>query len=552
MFLALARRTFLFLAFLLFVSFAVVFVHKLIEKEPYSMAAAVGAGATVAVMAVCCIGMVKTDDYLTPLHTRIFFLITAVIAGTLGLGLLIFFTVSNDYPASFLRSFGAVPAGIAAVYLFIAFTRIKEAYSLPAEYRPEGKRLVGAVLPLGVSIPALAVASVAALFTIKDLDVSTGLPDSVFEESENGDPVEDTSREVRAEEIFQLAKQAQRENGYRGSFDLFQQAADLGHAEAHYELALIYSGKGFLQDSGKAREHFEQAAEIGHLESTFRLGKAYRHGELGLKPDYAKARAYLEKAATEGHLDSQTQLGHLYNRGEGVEADHEAAFHWFLKAAEQGDPVAQNDVGIFYLNGTGTEKNTEKGIEWLTRAAEQGVAVAEYNLGRALYTGEIVAKDLDKAHTYFKRLADKEIPFGFQMIGLQYLHGQGSPKDENAAFEAFAEGAARGDTISQYYLGYCYLEGLGTEKNSSAALHYLGQAAAKNHPEAQLLLGHLNLGGTVILQDSLEAAKWFELAAQNGSEEAASELADLEAELTPDELAQVDERIAAFEYKPTE
>lgn len=549
MLLALIRRVFLFLAFLLLTSYGLIFIHALVQGGTISLTSGVGAGAAGFVLAVCWMGMVKTDDYLNPWHTRAFFGVTAAVIGIIGAALYCYFAFSDEHPSAYLVYFGMGPAGIAALFVVIAVIRIKEAYSLPSEYRPEASRFQWGILPISASVPALIIGAVALGLTVKEVKTISELRVADQDIPAETEVLDGIALQIRADETFQLAKRQQEMGHYRSAFDLFRQAADYGHVEADFELALIYTGEGYLRNMELARTHLEKAAAAGHQEAAFRLGKAFRHGELGLERDIAKARDYFETAAEAGHVEAQTQLGHVYNRGEGVEPDQEKAFHWFLKAAEQGDAIAQNDVGIFYLQGKGVEADPLKGIHWLTLAADAGVAVAEYNLGRALYTGEVVPQDYDRAHTYFQNLAEKNIPYGFQMLGLQYLEGKGPAKDETAAFEAFAEGAARRDTISQYYLGFCYLHGLGTEKDSSAALEHLGAAAAKGHLEAQLLLGQINLAGTAILQDKAEALKWFTLAAESGSNEAEAELKELEANMNSDEISEAAERIATFHAK---
>lgn len=535
MLLSLSRRFSLFLSSIFIVTFALIFVHSLHESGEFLwQAAAAGLVLSPLVLIWNWVALVKTDDYLIPPHTWWFFIGTAVLLLVGGVSLFGYFIFNQDhFPKPYLIYFGAIPAGIGAGYFIFALVRIKEAYVLPPEYRPHLHGPMWGVVPALFSLIGLVVAAGSLFLTVRDLQF-----EPQFDSTPRERPaVEDSERRALGEEFFQRAKEQQEENQYRHAFELFQKAAEFDHTEANYELGLIYSGDGYLRDLSLARGHFNTARENGHLEATYRLGRAYRHGELGATPDYERAREYLTAAAEAGHMEAQTQLGHLYNRGEGVAVDNEEAFRWFKKAAEQGDPVAQNDLGIFYTNGTGVERDPEEGFYWMGKAADQGVTVALYNLGRALHEGTLLPQDYERSFEYFSQLAEKNIPFGFQMVGLQYFEGQGVEQDYAAAVEAFSEGAARGNLPSKYYLGYCHLNGLGTEKDSSAAFELLEEAADDGHLEAQLLVGRLYLEGDVILQDRAGAAKWFSLAAENGSEKAAAELEALEPQLTDEERA---------------
>lgn len=528
-----------------FISFSLIFVHTLREGAPCSWQLGAGVGTALLVIFSSWIAMAKTDDYLVPKHARCFFIATAVTAAFPSLGLFCFFLFSEQFPESYLLSFGIAPALFSGFYIFFAAIRIREAYGLPPNYRPEAKTIVSGAIPLILSLPALVVSMVFLGSSIKTLRFESRFDTSLPEFEE--ETIDAVDRQLQSEELFQLAKAEQRREKYRSAFELFLQAADYGHPEADYELALFFSGEGYLRNLALAHDHFVKAHALGHLEATFRLGKIYRHGELGLEVDSTKAHDYLETAATAGHLEAQTQLGHLYNKGEGVPINPDRAFYWFHKAALQGDLVAQNDVGIFYLQGVGVEANATEGLRWITNAAEEGLTVAEYNLGRALYAGEIVPQDYERAFTYFTRLAEKYIAYGFLMVGQHYLNGHGVEQDLEAAFLAFAEGAGRGDTAAQYQLALCYLRGLGVESNSAAGISYLERAASRSNAEAQLLLGEIYLEGKLMLQDRAAAAAFFRAAVANGLEKAAPALAELESTLTAEEKSYAAERFAGLQ-----
>ena len=60
---------------------------------------------------------------------------------------------------------------------------------------------------------------------------------------------------------------------YRSAFEYLTKAAELGDAEAHYMLSIVYSdGLGVEKDEGKETHHLEEAAIGGHPYARYKLG----------------------------------------------------------------------------------------------------------------------------------------------------------------------------------------------------------------------------------------------------------------------------------------
>jgi hypothetical protein len=60
---------------------------------------------------------------------------------------------------------------------------------------------------------------------------------------------------------------------YSVAFEYFTKAAELGNAEAHYKLAVLYhDGEGVEKDERKAMHHLEEAAIGGHPTARYNLG----------------------------------------------------------------------------------------------------------------------------------------------------------------------------------------------------------------------------------------------------------------------------------------
>lgn len=156
--------------------------------------------------------------------------------------------------------------------------------------------------------------------------------------------------------------------------------------------------------------------------------------------------------------------------------------------ADRGDAKAQKDLALLYLRGEGVSKSIEKALEWLHKAAEQGLPEAQNNLG-VLYNNIDDIKDLSKSEYWYLKAASQ----GF--YGAQH---------NLAVFYEF-------DKI-----------------NYEKAAEYYQMAAIQGHPESQYNLGVLFLNGSGVPEDKKEAKKWFEMAAEQGNEEAKSALERME------------------------
>jgi TPR repeat protein len=81
-------------------------------------------------------------------------------------------------------------------------------------------------------------------------------------------------------------------------------------------------------------------AERGHAEAQFELALVYAGGEV-VPRDYVVAAKWLRKAADQGDAEAQTGLGTLYAYGDGVPKDETLAYQWLLLAGAQGSAFAK-------------------------------------------------------------------------------------------------------------------------------------------------------------------------------------------------------------------
>ena len=133
---------------------------------------------------------------------------------------------------------------------------------------------------------------------------------------QQSEPVKTVSAEEKAKNLAQLiesgsvdmiyskAFNANEEEDYATAFPLFQKAAEMGHSEAQYKLALLYKdGKGVDKNPEQAamllkkllEENAENINEYDRGGAQLALGEMYRDGK-GIPKDIEKARYWLKLA----------------------------------------------------------------------------------------------------------------------------------------------------------------------------------------------------------------------------------------------------------------
>ena len=167
--------------------------------------------------------------------------------------------------------------------------------------------------------------------------------------------------------------------------------ADQGHADAQYNLGLMYAnGEGVVEDDAEAVRWFRLAADQGLADAQVFLGMMYASGE-GVPEDDAEAVRWLRLAADQGLAEAvrwyrlaadqglagaQLFLGWMYANGRGVPEDDAEAAGWLRLAADQGLADAQVFLGMMYASGEGVPEDDAEAVRWLRLAADQGLAEA--------------------------------------------------------------------------------------------------------------------------------------------------------------------------------
>lgn len=268
-------------------------------------------------------------------------------------------------------------------------------------------------------------------------------------------------------------------------------------------------GQGVEQDHAEAVRLYRLAADQGNMDGQSNLGISYAKGE-GVTQDLAAAARWYRLAADQGHATAQYGLGRMYDFGQSVAQDHAEAARLYRLAADQGHTLAQYYLGLSYANGEGVTQNYAEAARWYRLAADQGHAGARINLG------------------------------------FQYYKGLGVRQDDAAATGLYRLVAEQGHASGQYHLGLSYEEGRSVEQDYAMAARLYSLSAAQNYDSALNNLGVLYQTGNGVPRDYVAAHALYTLAAQQDEEVAAENRDDLEAKMSPEQIAEAQRLVARW------
>ena len=221
--------------------------------------------------------------------------------------------------------------------------------------------------------------------------------------------------------------------------------------------------------------------------------------------DAAKANELFEQLYTLGDYRGAEMLASAYQKGDGVEQDDTKAMEWNFRAVNMGSGRGWANVGQMYEKGEGVPQSFEKAVMFYTLSMDEALAHPDfkgpryagvlYEKGFVTEAGETV-QDLEKAASYYLTAAD------------------------------------HGDVTACAAIGRFYQEGTGVEQSYELAAKYYLDATAGDHvvpgvAEAAFGLGSLYENGLGIEKDLEKAAACYQLAADNGIEEAQEALSRL-------------------------
>lgn len=166
------------------------------------------------------------------------------------------------------------------------------------------------------------------------------------------------------------------------SIHYLKKAAELGHSEARYRLAMQCFKAG---NQVEAVRHYEIAMDDSKLDISLRADCAFNVGasyDFENEPEIYIAIEYYEQAYEWGNSKAAYNLGRIYEEGctvieygtptteyEVIKRDLKKASHWYLKSAEMGYSDGMHRCAEWYKHGNGFLKNYEKAFDWILKAA---------------------------------------------------------------------------------------------------------------------------------------------------------------------------------------
>ncbi|WP_157231008.1 tetratricopeptide repeat protein [Kiloniella laminariae] len=203
-----------------------------------------------------------------------------------------------------------------------------------------------------------------------------------------------------------------------------------------------------------------------------------------------------------------------------------------LGKARQDDVCAANSLGYYYY----TQQNYRPSLEWWGKAADLGHARAALEMAMIHRDGLIPDPDLAEMNHRLRQAAELGQVHAQLELGLNYSEGSGVGKDLEQAMYWFEQAARQDYAAAQYLLGWYYwTDERGMDdiqgpyaSNDDKALYWTCLSAQQNDPEAQYELSKAySIGRGNLTADQDQRAAWRQKAADNGSEEALDEIAQL-------------------------
>jgi len=306
------------------------------------------------------------------------------------------------------------------------------------------------------------------------------------------------------------------------AFWYYLEAAKAGNLQAMYIVGCdYYDGKIIDQDGEEAVRWLQIPAENDHSRAQFILAECYRKG-LGVTKDATKAVSYYEKAAFNEFSRAYEPLAECYYEGEGIPQDYNKAAEYFLKAEASADShctiKAISTLGDCYAYGRGVKTDYEKAVYYYTIAAGYENPKAQLKLGYCYANGVGVQKDGEEALRWIRSAAENGDSAAQCVLGdLYFNEGRKAAQDYEAAFRWYSKAAEEGDnSYAKLRVGECYEFGIGVELNLPEAVRWYTEAAEAGFAKAKCRLGACYYYGIGVEENTEAAVKWFQSAAADG------------------------------------
>ncbi|MDC5847866.1 sel1 repeat family protein [Vibrio europaeus] len=253
-----------------------------------------------------------------------------------------------------------------------------------------------------------------------------------------------------------------------------------------------------------------------------------------------RAHEYLEQALKSGHDGAETLKADL----EYSDGNYEEALSWYHKAEGAQDPYVLYSLGVMYFDGEGTEQDVKKGNEYYLASAKLGDDDAMYQLAFSYNDGVGVEKDYAKAAYWFEQAAKQQNASAIYNLGIAYLNGEGVEMNCQKAIQHFEHAIELEDhtrsvaKLGDIYYYPKYKQRCGFKTTDYAkSFEYFQKAAMLDDIYAQYMVGYAYRNGHGVFSDFAKSLAWFEIAQENGDEDAEKEILNVKQYMSNDELA---------------
>ncbi len=308
-------------------------------------------------------------------------------------------------------------------------------------------------------------------------------------------------------------------------FKIVSKLAESGNPDAQYIMWKLYDEGIFVaKDVDKANTWLKKAADGGNDIAA---------GLYGLKMDIEGKRAecvsYWEKAKN-NNVKIKTDLAVLYLNDKSGFKDIQQGIKLLNEAVEVGFPQAMAELGLCYAGGIGVPSNSNKAVNLLRAAANKNYVRAQFILGCMYRDGDHLPVSATDSIMWFTKASDAGDSDAHFMLGVMYFDGKLVPKDVDKAIFHFKKSLEDENILhrqdAQYLCGLAYVE----KQRYSEAFGYFLEGAKSGDGDCQYQVGNLYTYGEGTEQDFAQAKLWLEKALQNGVNEAAVLLKQVEDE----------------------
>ncbi|MDB6027178.1 MAG: hypothetical protein JWM68_3401, partial [Verrucomicrobiales bacterium] len=230
----------------------------------------------------------------------------------------------------------------------------------------------------------------------------------------------------------------------------------------------------------------------------------------------------------------------------GKGATPQEGLHWLQRAADQGYAGAQLDLAYIYLNGIGVKKDLAQSVKWKRMAADLGGAQGRFELALSYAQGIGEPRDAEDTPTrlLLKAAAQGHVE-AIATMAVRYRTGYAVEQDFIESARLHLQAATKGINKLERFMdrdGTVRAQTDPALKQFAEALKLGMQALDKGDGMAALKLGSSYVEGTRSPKNSERAYAWLNLAAQNGSSEAAGLRDKIKASLGESELKNAEKR----------